>query len=225
MGRKSSDPLLAALGDRLRSSEFGFITPGRYPVRSIYAIVKSVFPALCDDTNRCTHHGGRDVEPEWEHHVRGVLNSLKKRGLVGYSTAASEWVLGVDGAQPTAGDEVSLTEPLHFEGAVRVVLVEAFERDPLARAKCLKTHGHACVVCGFDFGREFGALADGFIHVHHNRPIATVRKRDVIDPVNGLCPVCPNCHAVIHLRNPPYSVAEVRAMRRRDTPPEAKDEK
>jgi 5-methylcytosine-specific restriction enzyme A len=29
-----------------------------------------------------------------------------------------------------------------------------------------------------------------------------------------LRPVCPNCHAVLHLRTPPFSIDEARAMLR-----------
>ena len=38
----------------------------------------------------------------------------------------------------------------------------------------------------------------------------------VLDPLQDLVPVCPNCHAVIHLRREGvYGVEEVRAMLRR----------
>jgi hypothetical protein len=33
-----------------------------------------------------------------------------------------------------------------------------------------------------------------------------------VDPVNDLKPVCPNCHAMIHRRTPPYSLEELRGL-------------
>jgi len=32
------------------------------------------------------------------------------------------------------------------------------------------------------------------------------------DPIRDLRPVCPNCHVVIHRREPPYSIDEVRQL-------------
>jgi predicted HNH restriction endonuclease len=35
-----------------------------------------------------------------------------------------------------------------------------------------------------------------------------------VDPIADLRPVCPNCHAVIHRANPPYTLDDVRDMLR-----------
>jgi predicted HNH restriction endonuclease len=44
------------------------------------------------------------------------------------------------------------------------------------------------------------------------KPLASVGEEYVIDPIKDLRPLCPNCHAVIHLRQPPYSIEEVKTM-------------
>lgn len=100
-----------------------------------------------------------------------------------------------------------------IEGAARSVLVNAYERSPEARAKCIAHHGTSCAVCGFDFGQEFGATANGFIHVHHLVPLSKIKQSYAVDPVNDLCPVCPNCHAMIHLGGACRSIEEVKALR------------
>lgn len=87
----------------------------------------------------------------------------------------------------------------YLEGASRQILVNAFERSAAARQKCIEVHGTACGICGFDFGAVYGPLADGLIHVHHLRPLSELGSGYVVDPVKDLRPVCPNCHAVIHL--------------------------
>ncbi|HSS63378.1 MAG TPA: HNH endonuclease, partial [Gammaproteobacteria bacterium] len=33
-----------------------------------------------------------------------------------------------------------------------------------------------------------------------------------VNPKSDLCPVCPNCHAMLHRRNPPYTVDELRVL-------------
>ncbi|MFI5380714.1 MAG: hypothetical protein ACHRHE_15555 [Tepidisphaerales bacterium] len=96
------------------------------------------------------------------------------------------------------------------EGARYQIMVNAYERDPRARRLCIATHGTDCCICGFSFGARYGEAADGFIHVHHLRPLSEVGEEYVVDPVVDLRPVCPNCHAVLHRREPPYSIEEVR---------------
>lgn len=100
------------------------------------------------------------------------------------------------------------------EGAVSRVSVNAYERNAKARQDCVKYHGAKCCVCGFDFGQVYGAVAEGFIHVHHLRELSQIGGEYRVDPTKDLCPVCPNCHAVLHLRIPAYSIAEVKALLR-----------
>lgn len=98
------------------------------------------------------------------------------------------------------------------EGATKQVLVNAYERDPEARAKCLFHHGYDCSVCGFNFGRTFGELGNKFIHVHHLTAISLVGATHVVDPKNDLRPVCPNCHAMLHKSDPPFSIDELKEL-------------
>lgn len=98
------------------------------------------------------------------------------------------------------------------EGAVLRVAVAAYERNPDARRACLKHYGRKCAVCGFDFDENYGAkVAQGFTHVHHIRPLSDVGKEYTVDAIRDLRPVCPNCHAVIHLRTPPWGIDELKS--------------
>jgi 5-methylcytosine-specific restriction protein A len=100
----------------------------------------------------------------------------------------------------------------YWEGAVRQIAVDAYERDPRARKACLAHHGRACGICGFDFGNSYGELGRDFIHVHHLRPLGEIREEHRIDPAKDLIPVCPNCHAMLHMKSPPLSPAELRSI-------------
>lgn len=106
-------------------------------------------------------------------------------------------------------DEVDEDE-LHTEGAVSRVTVNRYERDPRARAKCVKHFGARCQVCSFDFAARFGVLGEGFIHVHHVVPLGSIRRGYRVDPVKDLRPVCPNCHAMLHRQSPPLGIDELR---------------
>jgi len=98
------------------------------------------------------------------------------------------------------------------EGAVHKVTVNAYERNPEARSKCLEHYGFNCSVCGFNFERAFGEIGQGFIHVHHLKPLSTMKKRYRVDPIKDLRPVCPNCHAMLHKKTPPFSIDDLSAI-------------
>jgi 5-methylcytosine-specific restriction protein A len=101
----------------------------------------------------------------------------------------------------------------YHEGAPHQVTVNAYERSVGARAACIAHWGLTCVACGFNFEEFYGEVGRGYIHVHHLQPLASRRGDYVLDPVNDLVPVCPNCHAMIHrAEDEPYTIEEVRAM-------------
>ena len=127
-----------------------------------------------------------------------VIEALKELEIGGQGT----WLF-----QEELGIEKSLVE-----GASFTVQVSAFERNPVARQKCVAHYGNSCSVCGFNFGASYGGLANDYIHVHHLKPLASIGEEYVIDPIEDLRPVCANCHAVIHLQQPPFSIEEVKDM-------------
>lgn len=98
------------------------------------------------------------------------------------------------------------------EGAVCRVMVNAYERNPEARRQCIAAHQPRCYACGFEFGTAYGPEFAGFIHVHHLRPVSEVGGEYMVDPVEDLRPVCPNCHAVIHDGGRLRSIEEVRQL-------------
>lgn len=108
-------------------------------------------------------------------------------------------------------EELDIEKPL-VEGASFTVQVSAFERNPVARQKCIAYYGTNCSVCGFSFGSTYGSPAKDYVHVHHLKSLASIGEEYVIEPIKDLRPVCANCHAVIHLRQPPYSIEETKSM-------------
>ena len=96
------------------------------------------------------------------------------------------------------------------EGAIIRVEVNRYERNRFNRAACIEIHGNSCKACGFNFGRIYGALGEGFIHVHHVTPVSEIGPDYRIDPATDLVPLCPNCHAMVHLSKSPMSVQELK---------------
>ena len=105
---------------------------------------------------------------------------------------------------------------VYAEGSVERIVVNRYERAPCRRADCVRHYGTKCVICGFDFVGTYGEVMAGFTHVHH-LAAGGYRSRLRGDPVVDLRPVCPNCHAVLHRREPPYSLEEVGQLLRYPT--------
>lgn len=99
-----------------------------------------------------------------------------------------------------------------YEGATAFVRVTRYERDAQARAACIAHYGCQCSVCGFDFALKYGDIGVGFIHVHHLVPLSMISAEYVVDPVKDLATVCPNCHAMLHQRSPPFDLEELRKL-------------
>jgi 5-methylcytosine-specific restriction protein A len=97
----------------------------------------------------------------------------------------------------------------YVEGSKKTITVNAYERSPEAREKCIAHWGVMCAVCKFDFRYFYGELGRGYIHVHHLRPLSEVGGEYEVDPVNDLRPVCPNCHSMLHRERPALSIEEL----------------
>lgn len=99
-----------------------------------------------------------------------------------------------------------------IEGATKKVITNAYERNPKARAECIKIYGVICACCGFNFQKTYGDIGQDFIHVHHIKLLSEIKKEYKVNPKEDLRPVCPNCHAMIHRRTPPFSITEIKKM-------------
>ncbi len=108
-------------------------------------------------------------------------------------------------------EEISEHEK-YFEGAKKSIYINAYERSIPAREKCIAHFGVSCNICGFDFEKVYGAEGKGLIHIHHLKPLSDIRESYAINPLEDLRPVCPNCHAIIHRRTPPFTIDEVKAF-------------
>ncbi|NOT64384.1 MAG: hypothetical protein HOP19_29550, partial [Acidobacteria bacterium] len=99
-------------------------------------------------------------------------------------------------------DEIVTTQGF-IEPALKQITVNAYERNLKARKACIGHYGYLCSVCEFDFEAQYGEVGKEFIHVHHLTLRSATKEEYEIDPINDLRPVCPNCHSMIHKKNPP----------------------
>lgn len=98
-----------------------------------------------------------------------------------------------------------------FEGNEEKVFTTKYERSLLARNICLEVNGLNCFVCDFNFEKVYGVIGKEFMHVHHKKAIS-LNKNEETDPAKDLVPVCPNCHAMLHKRSPPFSIEEMKQI-------------
>ena len=108
-------------------------------------------------------------------------------------------------------EEISDTEDL-YEGTHTRISVDAYERNRVARNRCLEHYDFRCAVCDQCMSEIYGPVAEELIHVHHLKPLSEIKEGYQVNPIEDLRPVCPNCHAVIHRRKPPYTIEEVKGF-------------
>lgn len=121
-----------------------------------------------------------------------IQGSMKLKGILrDYIMSFFEKDL-TDGYYP---DEVPETLE---EGKRKSVMVNVYERNPFARKQCIDYYGVQCQICKLDFEKTYGEVGKDFIHVHHIKPLHEIKQGYIVDPINDLIPVCPNCHSMLH---------------------------
>ncbi|MHA8091928.1 HNH endonuclease [Aquirufa regiilacus] len=97
------------------------------------------------------------------------------------------------------------------EGSSKSELLTKYERSHLNRSLCLAYFGYNCMACSINLKEKYGDIARDFIHVHHLNPISE-RGNITPNPVTDFVPLCPNCHAIAHLKNPALTVEEIQII-------------
>ena len=75
---------------------------------------------------------------------------------------------------------------------------EVYVRSASAREKCKQHYNYTCQICGIKMDDVYGELGLGFIEVHHLIPIHLFDDTHIINPLEDLITLCPNCHSMIH---------------------------
>ena len=98
------------------------------------------------------------------------------------------------------------------EGRKKLLVHLSRERDRRSIVKKKKSSlSLSCEICEFSFAAVYGVAAADYCEVHHLLPLGEAeaeRKTSLKD----LAVLCANCHRVVHLKNPPFALEEVKAM-------------
>lgn len=93
-----------------------------------------------------------------------------------------------------------------FEGYFVERSCLAHHRNAGIVAKCKQRDGHTCKSCGFN--RRFNGRS--IIECHHLHPISAEGAR--ITVIDDLISLCPTCHRIAHLANPPLSAEQIKGV-------------
>ena len=164
------------------------------------------------------------MQPPHDDLIEFLRDNEYKLTKAGYAKALDLFGTGSPRQPNTAGEHsntpataeellgATIPPPTTFsEGAVRIVELSRAERSPHVRAACIAKWGYLCRACDMMLSDLYGPIAEKLIEIHHLVPLGDRGERDV-DPEQDVVPVCPNCHWIIHQKDPPYTVQEVKAM-------------
>ena len=147
----------------------------------------------------------------WPINWKSIRIKMKKNDLIleqnnqyNYETALP-WIVGFFGLCMSMIPLEEIEEQVitgEMEGACSTQTIKKYERSRINRVVCLEIHGSSCCICKVNFGEKYGVLGEGFIHVHHIIPLSEMGEEYSLDPSKDLIPVCPNCHAMLHRKQP-----------------------
>lgn len=161
-----------------------------------------------------------DAPRYWEFRAPGkprVWGSLLFR-YIDDDEADAMWAAVAEFSEPVpttvARDlEAVRTEETYVEGTPVTHLVSRYERNPDLRAAAVSIHGTRCQVCGMAFPERYGGLGEGFIEVHHIKPVADYEGEVIVNPETEMAVVCANCHRMLHRKpNQPLTVSQLKAI-------------
>lgn len=116
-----------------------------------------------------------------------------------------------DGSPETCGTAIKKATP-EQEGKHVKREQEIYVRSASAREKCKRHYECTCQACGLRMEEVYGEIGEGFIEVHHLKPIHLYDDLHEIDPIKDLITLCPNCHAMIHKLQDPGDISTLKEL-------------
>lgn len=165
------------------------------------------FPAALFDA-----HGYVLFATEAEYRASPHLNIGKQISVPKPGISAIPSYVRVADSDASPSLDVDIHTVVATEGRRRLVLHLQRERNQtLVRRKKKQAASLDCEVCGFSFSRAYGSAASDYCEVHHLLPLSDVED-STQTRIEDLAILCANCHRVVHMHNPPYTLVEVRIM-------------
>jgi predicted HNH restriction endonuclease len=91
-----------------------------------------------------------------------------------------------------------------------------FLRNAVLARRVKEKYGYVCQGCGFDFEKEYGEIGRNYIECHHLVPLseraADEWQHGTISHESDVTVLCSNCHSMVHRRQPPLSLDELKSI-------------
>lgn len=105
-------------------------------------------------------------------------------------------------------DTKSADKQASFDEGFSKQIVREIKSRSISLVQLAKRHyGSTCSICNFNFGETYGELGEGFIEMHHLKPI---HEGERVSAVEDLRPVCSNCHRMLHRGGEILSIEELK---------------
>lgn len=113
-----------------------------------------------------------------------------------------------------------IDERIVTEGELRTRSTEYRTRSIELRRAAIQHYsqnGHIlCDACDFEFALAYPGLGNGYIQIHHLRPVSYLRGESlrIAEALENIRPLCANCHQMVHRDTPPHEIEKLKAKLR-----------
>jgi len=103
-------------------------------------------------------------------------------------------------------------ENIEVEEGRQYIAEKKFRQRNRGLIEVKKTNSdYRCEVCGMNFKEKYGKIGEKYIIAHHLVTIGS-RKESTTTTLKDIALVCSNCHVMLHRKNPPYKINELKTM-------------
>lgn len=86
-----------------------------------------------------------------------------------------------------------------------------------AKEAFLKEKGKLyCVICNFDFEKNYGERGSGYIEAHHTIPVSEMEPGEKTN-IKDIALVCSNCHRILHRTRPWLPIDKLKNIVKKQT--------
>ena len=124
-----------------------------------------------------------------------------------------------DGLTDIAGSaDVVILDEVVREGETRWRYQEYRMRSNQLRNAAMEHYSSGgkilCEACTFEFGAAYPRIGEGYIQIHHLKPVSYMRGEPLklSEALANVRPLCANCHQMVHRERPPVTIANLRAI-------------